>query len=451
MADTVNKQYLDYAGLVEYDSKIKTFINGNDATTLKSAKDYADGLASNYDAAGSAASAQAAAEAAAKAYTDTEVTKANAAAAAADAKAVAAQSAAEAAQSAADKAQGEVDALESYVGTLPEGSAVTNVVAYIDKKTEGIASEGAMTELSGRVTVVEGKVATIEGDYLKTADKTELSSAIGEEVTRATGAESELSGRLEEVEAFFKLADGQQLDEALDTLVEIQKYITDEGAAADQMVLDIAANRAAIEKEVTDRGTAISGVETAYQAADEAIIARLEAVETELGDGEGSVSEQIAAAVAVEKQRAEGAEAALDAKIAANAAAAKAADDKAVAAQGEVDALEIVVAGKVAQTDHDALAGRVTTAEGKITTLEGKAHEHTNKTDLDGITAALITQWNEAYAKAHEHSNKDVLDGITSAKVEAWNNAESNAKAYTDTKIAEFTPIETSKIDGLFA
>lgn len=47
-------KYLDLAGLTQYDGKIKEKIATDNASTLQSAKDYADSLASNYDAAGTA-------------------------------------------------------------------------------------------------------------------------------------------------------------------------------------------------------------------------------------------------------------------------------------------------------------------------------------------------------------------------------------------------------------
>ena len=50
MADI--KKYLDQTGLSKYDEKIKKVISDGDAASLQSAKDYADGLADNYDAAG---------------------------------------------------------------------------------------------------------------------------------------------------------------------------------------------------------------------------------------------------------------------------------------------------------------------------------------------------------------------------------------------------------------
>ena len=51
-----NKKLIDLDLLKIYDGKIKGKISADDAATLKSAKDYADGLATNYDAAGTGAS-----------------------------------------------------------------------------------------------------------------------------------------------------------------------------------------------------------------------------------------------------------------------------------------------------------------------------------------------------------------------------------------------------------
>lgn len=53
MAETI-KEYLNLEGLEHYDGKIKEVISNADATTLQSAKEYADGLSSNYDSVGTA-------------------------------------------------------------------------------------------------------------------------------------------------------------------------------------------------------------------------------------------------------------------------------------------------------------------------------------------------------------------------------------------------------------
>ena len=66
-----------------------------------------------------------------------------------------------AAQDAADAAQSDVDALETTVGTLPEGAA--SVVAYINTKTEGIATDAALGELQAQVTENTDDIATLTG------------------------------------------------------------------------------------------------------------------------------------------------------------------------------------------------------------------------------------------------------------------------------------------------
>lgn len=92
----------------------------------------------------------------------------------------------------------------------------------------------------------------------------------------------------------------------------------------------------------------------------------------------------------------------------------------------------------------------------RITALEAIDHDHTNKTVLDGITAANVTDWNDAVAKEHTHSNKTVLDGITAEKVEAWDAAGTNAQDYVDGKLAEYsktsemnTAISTAKTEAI--
>lgn len=582
MAENI-KKYMTLEALQAYDGKIKGWVEDRDDL---------------FDAAGSAATVQG--------KLDEEISRAKAAEEAAAGAAAAAQSAADAAQAAADKAQGEVDALEGYVGTIPSTAGATTIVAYIEKKTEGIATDAALGQLQADLDVAEGDIATIKGDYLKAADKTELEGKIGENATllakldgtvttegsikkqisdavasekslreaavagvqgavdslsqthatdkaalesaiaeakaagtgaqthsegvaadlagykttndaavkaiqddyltsadkteldgkitaeaeraaaaeksnadaiagikdgetmdsfadveaaiaslqggeeglegrveaiekdylvaadktelseaiaaekaRAEGIEGGLESRLTEVETFFKTVEGETLDTALDTLVEIQKYVTDEGAAADQMVKDIAANAEAIAAE-KERAEGIEG----------GLNTRLEAIEAKFGDGEGTVEDMIEAV------------------------------------QGEVDALEEVVAG-----NKSALEAADEAIKGRLDALEAVDHEHANKDLLDTYTQ---TEANlaDAVAKKHEHSNKDVLDGITADKVSAWDSAEQNAKDHAtslndamntrmttaegkittlEAQMAAFEPITVEEVNALFA
>lgn len=61
-----------------------------------------------------------------------------------------------------------------------------------------------------------------------------------------------------------------------------------------------------------------------------------------------------------------------------------------------------------------------------IQTAIGKAHTHTNKAVLDGITSGKVAGWDTAATDAHTHTNKTVLDGITAEKVSNWDAAQAN-------------------------
>lgn len=78
--------------------------------------------------------------------------------------------------------------LAALVGTLPEDAGVTTVVAYAEKLAAAAQKEA------------DDRIKAIEDDYLTSADKTELSTAIGDEKTRAEGAEKGLSDRLDIIE-----------------------------------------------------------------------------------------------------------------------------------------------------------------------------------------------------------------------------------------------------------
>ena len=128
------KKYVSLDKLTKYDELLKAKMAIDDAAALTSAKDYADGLADNYDVAGAAATA----ESNAKNYTDVEVGKAKTAA-------------------------------ENLVGTIPtdeEGNKVAdNAVAYAEYLQE--QEEARVNEL------LNGKVDKVTGKGLSTNDLTD--------------------------------------------------------------------------------------------------------------------------------------------------------------------------------------------------------------------------------------------------------------------------------------
>ena len=439
MPDATEKKYVNLDGLTYYDTKIKKLIGDSDETTLNSAKSYANGLAVNYDAAGAAASALDDA----KAYADGK----DVAIAAAKDAAAAAKLAAETADGKAVAAKEAVDNLKTFVGTLPEGESSASVVAYIDKKTAGIASDAALTALTTRVTTAEGKITTAEGeiDTLQTG----MEAAEGK-IDTLIGTDTGKSVRTIANEELTKQLIPDNAAESLNTLQEIAAWIQqhpEDASAMNQAITALQKLVGTLPEGIT--ATTVVGYVAELVAAEKTraeleegkLDGRIDTLEAAVGN-DGSIETKITTA----KQEA------IDtaAEDATNKAG-KALEDAKSYTNTEIGKVNTALADKAAQTDLDAVSGRVTEAETDINTLQSASHTHENKADLDGISAALIAQWNDAHSKAHIHTNKEVLDGITSEKITAWDSAERNANTYTDTKIGEFTPIANADIDKMFA
>lgn len=239
------KKYLDMTALSYYDGKIKTYLEAKDTAVLTSAKAYADGLAENYDAAGTAASKMnELANGAVKANTEAIAVlngsgAGSVAKAIADAKALidadvdAVEVKVDAAQAAADKAQGEVDALETLVGTLPEGTTAKSVVDYVNVKTAGIATDAALGELQSQLNGAQDAIDAIEADYLKAADKTELQ----DQITANNGA---IAGVVAD---YLKAADKTELQVNIDKKADntaLEAEIARAKAAEEKNAADIA-------------------------------------------------------------------------------------------------------------------------------------------------------------------------------------------------------------------
>lgn len=126
---------------------------------------------------------------------------------------------------AAAAAQKTADDLADLVGNIPtdeNGDAIAaTVIAYVDKKTEGIATDAALAELQATVN-------TINGDYLKADDKTELSNAITAEAERAAAAEQANADAIAAVDAALKLA-VENNTEGMDSIKELATWINEHG------------------------------------------------------------------------------------------------------------------------------------------------------------------------------------------------------------------------------
>jgi hypothetical protein len=424
---------------------LQTWVGGSSVGSQIDAKITALDLANTYEAKGAAAEVQGDLD---------EYKEAN-------------DEAVKAAADAAAGAQADVDALSDKVGVVSENKTVVQMIAdaqtaatYNDTEVRGLISDnaGAIEALEGTHATdkqaLEGAIAlkadksvvdAIAEDYLKGADKTELQGKIDLKADK-TAVEA-IDDRLEEVEAFFKLAEGESLNDALDTLVEIQNYITSEGAAADQMVLDIAANKAAHEKNAEDIAKEIKDREDADKALSDRIdgihghdnkevldgitaakVAAWDAAEQNAKDYADDLDEAMGARVkALEDIDHEAYKAYAD-QVAAAAAQDAANKDAVVLAEAQkgINTNAEAIATKASQADLDAAVERVAANEGKISALETASATHALKTEVEAVQADLdgYKESNNAAVagkadKATTLAGYGIADAYTKAEVEA--------------------------------
>ena len=90
--------------------------------------------------------------------------------------------------------------------------------------------------------------------------------------------------------------------------------------------------------------------------------------------------------------------------------------------------LDLIAAGDKAKWDKHVANGDIhVTAEQKAA-WTAKQDALANAATLSTITPMQVTNWDDAATKAHEHDNKTVLDGITAEDVKAWDSAVSAAR-----------------------
>ena len=256
-------------------------------------------------------------------------------------------------------------------------------------------------EISANTTAIEAEVARatgVEGDYLKTADKTELEGKITAEATTARAAEKANADAIaavkEDVDAFFK--DATISEAAKDTLKEIQEYINSDVQAAAAMTESLNTAKADI---ATIKGDYL-------KAADK----------TELQGNIDTVA-------------------------------------------GNLSTLEGEVAKKAAQSEVTTISGKVTTLEGKVdvekvtTAIAGGVTEAKGYTDTE--IGKLSTVYDAKGAASTAESNakayaKEYADGLAvNYDVKgAAATAETNAKNHADAEIAKLSSVYEAKGDA---
>ena len=359
----------------------------------------------------------------------------------------------------ADRAKGveadfksRIEAMEVFWDTTEDADGVVNklkeIQIYIASDESGAAT------MAGNIQTNTQAIAAMDEVY-KAADETlqgNIDELAGVVDTKAAQSDLEaLEGRMDDAEGAIEAVEGRVgVAEGKITTLE-GKMTTVEGAVATK----------AEAQTLADAVSALEGVDAGLDE-------RLQLVEAQLGDGENSVSDLIAAA----EQRAKDA-AAEDATTKANKAledAKKYADDEDAKIEARVEALESASATHATKTELEGVAGRVTTVEGKVSTLESemdavekKASDNESaigtintelakkaaQTDLEAAVARISANETEIAKKANDADLDDAIERIAK-------NEEDIAKHTSDisalqSSVASFVRIENSEIDALFS
>lgn len=168
-----------------------------------------------------------------------------------------------------------LDALSAKVGNVAEGQNLADIIKNIQENAYDD------TQLQAAIKALQ------DADLLK-ADKAQVAldieAAVKAEADIARAAEKANADEIARVDAALKLA-VENNTEGMDSIKELATWIEEHGPEAENMTK-------AISKNAED----IAAMDKAYKAADEAIDGRLDVIEAALGEGDGSVADQIAEA-----------------------------------------------------------------------------------------------------------------------------------------------------------
>ena len=330
--------------------------------------------------------------------------------------------------------------------TTKANAAEQNAKGYADGLAGNYDAKGAADAVQKNVDKVSSDVATLQGQV----------DTLNGDATKAGSVSKKIADAIDGL----ALGDTYAPKTHNHTIAQVTglQDALDEKAVATQVATDITAAKTAVLGEADYAHT----VKDAY----------------ELASGKTSMTEVEAKGYAVKTEVDESIKAVDDKITAANTAATElagrvSANETAITTlngtgEGSVtrtvaDKIAEVVAG--ANEDFDTLkeiadwimsdttgAAKMQSDITSLKTLVGDtavATQVENALKVDGVDKyALASELTAIANKAHEHANKTVLDGITAEKVTAWDAAEANANTYTDEQIGAI-PAATAAALGL--
>ena len=299
------------------------------------------------------------------------------------------------------------------------------VKAYVEEKTAGIASDEALSALGDRVTAAEGDIDTLQGDktVAGSVDKKVDDAIKALDLANTYDPKGAADGKDAAIAAAKKAGDDAQADvDALETKVGT----VPEGKTVVQMIADAQSAATYDDSALAGRVTTLEGSDAGKSVrtiANEELAAQL--IPADAQESMDTLTE-IAAWIQSHPDDAAAMNAAIT-KLQAIVAGIGGDGEKPTVVAYVADAIAALKIGDYAKAaDLTALAGRVTTAEGKLNTLTG----------ADTVEGSVAKALKDAKAytdeKAHEHSNKAELDKIADGDKAKWDAAEQNAKTYAD-------------------
>lgn len=345
-----------------------------------------------------------------------------------------------------EELQGQLSGVQSEVATIKGDYLKSSDKTELSDAIALKADQSALDEVAGVANAAATKVALEEEVNRAKGEEARIEGLVNTEAERAAGVEADLEKRIETMEVFWDTT--EDADGVVNKLKEIQDYIAGDETGAAEMAGNIQKNTqdiATMDAAYKAADTTLQGnidtlsatvdtkaAQSDLDALDERVEAnegkieslegrmdtaegKISALEEKFGDGENSVSDMIADAIASEKAERE-------------------AGDTAVAESASADAQ--AKADKALEDAKKYADEEDAKIESRVDALEGSSHTHTNKALLDTYTQ---TEENlaDAVAKKHEHANANELAKIAEGDKAKWDAMEQNAKDYTNTEVAK--------------
>lgn len=478
------KKFLDLLGLQKYDEKIKAHQAAADEKVLADAKEFAENLADNYDAAGTAATKmQELAEGAVATNAD-GVAENKAAIEKLNGDAATDGSVAKAVADAKALIDADIDAIQEDIGSVDALSTTNKTLSgAINEVLAAVGSGG-----TAAVIAVNAKGST--DDYAQVYEITQGGVAVGtinipKDMVVESGEVVDVDGIkniklvLQNVEAplyipvgslvdiYVAKAEAAQVQIAIDSATrEISANIVSGSVTATELAANAVITEKIADKNVTkaklsaEVQASLDKADAAAQDATDKAAAAESAAKGHADSLNTAMNTRVEALEAIDHDHANAAQLATYDKTQAELLAAAKAE-----AEGLIDGVDLsgiaTNAGKIADIETSLAEGGATAnaiADAKKAGTDASDH-------ADELNTAMNDRVEALEAIDHDHSNKDILDGVTAEKVAAWDAAESNAKNHADglntamdsrvvaleTWHNNFTEVSEAEINALFA